>query len=83
MSKKMSFVDTEAAREKVNQASKRIARSLSEKAASHGSVAKEKIAAGGRVALAKLASAGVKLTRIQLYALEKVRNRYSDSDSEA
>ena len=83
MSKKMSFVDTEAAREKVNQASNRIARSLSKKAALHGSVAKEKIAAGGRVALANLASAGVKLTRIQLYALEKVRSRYSDSDSEA
>ncbi len=83
MSKKMSFVDREAAREKVNQVGKRIAKSLSEKAALHGSVAKEKCAAGGRIALAKLASAGVKLTHMQLYALEKVRSRYSDSDSEA
>ncbi len=83
MSNKIKSVNAEAAKEMVSRAGRRIARTVSRKAASQGSVVKEKLAAGSRVAMAKIASAGVKLTQKQLGALEKAKSKYSGSGSDS
>ncbi len=87
MPKKLISVDARAATEKVSAAGKRIARKVakkvSNKAASQGSVVKEKLADGRRAAMAKLTSAGVKLTQKQLTTLKKVSSKYSGSDSDS
>ena len=83
MPKKLVNLDANAARAKVGEAGKRIAGTVSKTAAAQRSAVKEKLAAGGKFALAKLTDAGVKLTQKQLNALEKVKSKYSESESES
>ncbi len=81
MPKKLVNLDGIAAKAKVGEAGKRIAKTVSKTAAAQRNVVKQKLAAGGKFALAKLTDAGVKLTQKQLNALEKVKSKYSASES--
>jgi hypothetical protein len=81
MSKKVISVDAGAVKAKVSEAGKRVARAVSQKAASKRSMLKEKLSSGKRAVMAKLATAGVKMTQKQLEGLEKAKGRYSDPQS--
>ena len=83
MPKKLMNLDANAAKAKVGEAGKRIAETVSKTAAAQRSAVKQKLAAGGKFALAKLTDAGVKLTQKQLNALEKVKSKFSASESES
>ena len=93
MAEETDSLTSEAAREKVHDASKRVAHFVAEK----GSVAKDKVgqaskrvavsvskkvrggaATGKKVAIDKLTSAGIKISQKQQSALEKLRSKYSD-----
>ena len=78
MSKRVISVDAAAAKAKVSEAGKRVARAVLRKTASKRSMLKEKLSSGKRAAMAKLTTAGVKMTQKQLEALEKAKGKYGD-----
>lgn len=78
MSKKVISVDAEAARAKVSETGKRVARAVARKTASKRGMLKEKLSLGKRAAMAKLTTVGVKMTQRQLEALEKAKSKYGD-----
>jgi hypothetical protein len=81
MSKKVISVDAEAAKSKLSEAGKRVARAVAQKTASRRGMLKEKLLSGKRAAMAKLTTAGVKMTQRQLEALERAKGKYSDPQS--
>ena len=76
---KIVSVNTEAAREKANEAGKRAAVAMSNKMASTGDAVKERATKAARAALEKLLDAGIKISQKQQMALEKLKTKYSDS----
>ena len=78
MSKRVISVDAAAAKAKVSEAGKRVARAVLRKTASKRSMLKEKLSSGKRAAMAKLTTAGVKMTQKQLEGFEKAKGKYGD-----